>query len=134
MLTLAIADATTPWPAAVNWWMDAPKSDRPLYMLVNDEQVQAADPLDMLYWSLSRSSCLTIVDAKTVHAESTYGSTRLFCDVPAAALDRFLRLVHNAEVTGTRLHALCPTMAVSSYARFVMIGALWCCLFSRRAI
>jgi hypothetical protein len=123
MLTLAIADATTPWSAAVNYWMDAPKLDRPLYILVNDEQVQAADPHDMLYWSLSRSGFLTSVDAKKLHAESAFGTTRLFRDVPGAALDRFLQLVQDTEVTGTLLRDVLH-LAVATHYRSVLLVAL----------
>jgi hypothetical protein len=109
-----IADATTPWPAAVNYWMAAPKLDRSLYILVHDDQVQAADPDDKLYFALSLACCLSIVDAKKLNAESTSGSRRVFRDVPEAARDRFLQLVHNTEVTGTRMNHvlqyrwLCP--------------------------
>ena len=84
--------------------MNAPGIDRPLYILINDEQVQAADPDDKLYWSLARSGSLSIVNAKTLHAESPFGTTKLFREVPEAALDRFLQLVQTTEVTGTRMN------------------------------
>jgi hypothetical protein len=66
--------------------------------------VQAADPVDMLYWQLCFSGCLTIVDAKMLHAKSIArnSSRAVFHDVPEAARDRFLQLLYNAEVTGTQ--------------------------------
>jgi hypothetical protein len=79
--------------------------DRPLYLLVHDEQLQAADPEDKLYISLTRSfDCRTIAHAKALSAEGeallVQGS--LFERVPEAALDRFLQLVTAAELSGER--------------------------------
>jgi hypothetical protein len=44
--------------------------DRPLYLLVHNEQVQAADPEDKLYYSQVRSwDCRTIAQAKAFSTE-----------------------------------------------------------------
>jgi hypothetical protein len=121
MLTL---QTRRPWPAAVNRWMHAPQLDRPQYILVNDEQVQAVDPLDKLYWALGRAGCLTIVDAKKLHAGSIApGSPRLvFHEVPEAARDRFLQLA--AEVTGARIcYSKSCTTLVTMFALRSAVGS-----------
>jgi hypothetical protein len=79
--------------------------DRPLYLLVHDEQVQAADPEDKLSISLTRSwDCRTIAQAKALSAEgdTIMHKGALFDGVPEAALDRFLQLVTAAELSGER--------------------------------
>jgi hypothetical protein len=77
--------------------------DKPLYLLVHDEQVQAADPEDKLYTSIQRSStCRTIAQAKALSTEgkALMAAGAVFEGVPEAALDRFLRLVTAAELSG----------------------------------
>jgi hypothetical protein len=54
--------------------------DRPLYLLVHDEQVQAADPEDKLYISLTRSwDCRTIAHAKALSAEGEALLLKVLC-------------------------------------------------------
>jgi hypothetical protein len=78
--------------------------DKPLYLLVHDQQVQAADPEDKLYMSIQRSStCRTIAQAKALSTEGRAPllvEGALFDGVPEAALDRFLQLVTAAELSG----------------------------------
>ena len=81
--------------------------DRPLYLLVHDEQVQAADPEDKLYSSLHCSrACRTVAAAKAHSAlgkEALLHEGALFQGVPEAAVDRFLQLVTAAELSGTHM-------------------------------
>jgi hypothetical protein len=92
------------WDPAVNILECLVLMDRPLYLLVHDKQVQAADPEDKLYISLTRSwTCHTIAQAKALGAKGKAPlllEGTLFAGVPEAALDRFLQLVAAAELSG----------------------------------
>jgi hypothetical protein len=47
-----------------------PRLNRQLYLLIHDEQVQAADPDDMLYDIMVESMHITVVQAKKLNAYS----------------------------------------------------------------
>ena len=90
------------WDSVVDTWMRPPRMNRQLYLLIQDEQVQAADSDDMLYQVMLTSLHLTVVEAKKLYAYSKKrpGDKLIFEGVPVAARDRFLQLVAAAKVTG----------------------------------
>jgi hypothetical protein len=80
--------------------------DRPLYLLVHDEQVQAADTEDKLYRALNRCwDCRTVAGAKAHNAQgkALLHEGALFAGVTEAALERFLQVVTAAELSGTHM-------------------------------
>eukprot|EP00953_Heterococcus_sp_UTEX-ZZ885_P011683 6760-Heterococcus_DN1.PRE.3 len=82
--------------------------DRPLYLLLHDDQVQAADPEDKLYYSIAgRCVCRTIAEAKALSAQgrALLNKGAVFEGVPEAALDRFLQLVTAADLSEADLYS-----------------------------
>jgi hypothetical protein len=110
LLVCTVCSPLLAFTAVIDTWDEALQitdctapMDRPLYLLINDEQVQAADPQDKLYYSLVRSwDCRTIAQAKAFSTEGTalLNKGGLYEGVAEAALDRFLQLVTAAELTG----------------------------------
>eukprot|EP00953_Heterococcus_sp_UTEX-ZZ885_P005206 3280-Heterococcus_DN1.PRE.4 len=91
-----------PWEPALCVVDCVAPMDRPLYLLLHDDQVQAADPEDKLYYSIAgRCVCRTIAEAKALSAQGRALLTKgaVFEGVPEAALDRFLQLVTAADLS-----------------------------------
>jgi hypothetical protein len=94
---------TDSWDPALSISDCAAPMDRPLYLLLHDEQVLAADPADTLYYSIANGCvCRTIAEAKalSVQGKALLHKGAVFEGVPEAALDRFLQLVTAAVLSG----------------------------------